>query len=62
LFSTAADLAMYAQMIVNRGSFAGVRILSPRTVDLMTEAVAVPSAFALWAGTCRRAFQSIAAN
>jgi len=45
LFSTAADLAVYAQMMLNRGSFAGVRILSPRTVDLMTEPVAVPSGF-----------------
>lgn len=45
LFSTAADLAVYAQMIVNRGSFAGVRILSPRTVELMTEPVAVPSGY-----------------
>jgi uncharacterized protein YbbC (DUF1343 family) len=42
LFSTAADLAVYAQMILDRGRFAGGRILSPRTVDLMTGPVAVP--------------------
>lgn len=42
LFSTAADLAIYAQMMLGRGNFAGERILSPRTVDLMTEPVAVP--------------------
>lgn len=41
LFSTAADLAVYAQMMINRGSYGGVRILRPRTVDLMTRGVPV---------------------
>jgi len=43
LFSTANDLAVYAQMMLNRGQYANVRILRPRTVELMTEPVAVPS-------------------
>jgi len=37
LFSTADDLSVYAQMILNRGEFEGVRILSPLSVDRMTE-------------------------
>lgn len=36
LFSTAADLAIYAQMILNGGVYHGVRILSPTTVLKMT--------------------------
>ncbi|MGH9751496.1 MAG: serine hydrolase domain-containing protein, partial [Blastocatellia bacterium] len=38
LFSTADDLAIYCQMILNRGEFQGVRILSPMGVARMTEA------------------------
>lgn len=37
LFSSADDLAVFAQMLLNRGQFKGVRILSPLTVDRMTE-------------------------
>ena len=36
LFSTADDLAIYCQMILNGGSFGGVRVLSPLTVAEMT--------------------------
>src|SRR5215213_9432439 len=36
LFSTANDLAIYCQMILNHGSYGGVRILSPLTVAEMT--------------------------
>ncbi len=36
LFSTAHDLAMFAQMLLNRGEYGGVRILKPETVDLLT--------------------------
>ena len=36
LFSTADDLAIYAQMILNGGEYQGKRILSPATVRLMT--------------------------
>jgi CubicO group peptidase (beta-lactamase class C family) len=37
LFSTADDLAVFAQMMLNGGEWNGVRILSPLTVDRMTE-------------------------
>jgi uncharacterized protein YbbC (DUF1343 family)/CubicO group peptidase (beta-lactamase class C family) len=36
LFTTAADLARYARMLLNRGSLDGVRIFKPETVELMT--------------------------
>jgi serine-type D-Ala-D-Ala carboxypeptidase len=36
LFSTAADLAKFAQMMLNGGSWRGIRILSQRSVDEMT--------------------------
>lgn len=36
LFSTVADLARYARMLLNDGSLAGVRIFRPETVKLMT--------------------------
>jgi len=37
LFSTADDLALFAQMLLNRGELNGVRVLAPLTVDRMTE-------------------------
>jgi uncharacterized protein YbbC (DUF1343 family)/CubicO group peptidase (beta-lactamase class C family) len=37
LFSTAADLAHYARMLLNRGELDGVGIFKPETVDLMTK-------------------------
>jgi CubicO group peptidase (beta-lactamase class C family) len=36
LFSTADDLAVFAAMLLNKGEYNGVRILSPLTVDRMT--------------------------
>jgi uncharacterized protein YbbC (DUF1343 family) len=36
LFSTASDLAIYAQMLLQEGEHDGVRVLSPRTVAVMT--------------------------
>ena len=36
LVSTASDYARFAQMILNRGEFDGVRLLSRKTVELMT--------------------------
>ncbi len=36
LFSTADDLAVYCQMLLNGGEFHGKRILSPLTVETMT--------------------------
>jgi uncharacterized protein YbbC (DUF1343 family)/CubicO group peptidase (beta-lactamase class C family) len=38
LFSTADDLAIYCQMILNGGQYNGVRILSPMSVAMMTRA------------------------
>jgi uncharacterized protein YbbC (DUF1343 family)/CubicO group peptidase (beta-lactamase class C family) len=43
LFSTAEDLAVYAQMMLNRGSYGGTRILSERAVATMTAAYPVSS-------------------
>ena len=37
LFSTAADYVRFAQMLLNRGELDGVRILSRKTVELMTQ-------------------------
>lgn len=37
LFSTADDLAVFAQMLLNRGEFGGIRILSPLSVTRMSE-------------------------
>jgi uncharacterized protein YbbC (DUF1343 family)/CubicO group peptidase (beta-lactamase class C family) len=42
LFSTAADLAVFAQMILNGGSYGGRRVLKPETVRLMTTPRPVP--------------------
>ncbi len=36
LFTSAADLAQYARMLLNRGSLDGVRVFKPETVELMT--------------------------
>lgn len=44
LFSTAQDLAIYAQMMASGGSYHDVRILQPETVATMTQHVAVPGA------------------
>lgn len=37
LFSTADDLAVFAQMMLNKGRFRGIQILSPLTVERMTQ-------------------------
>jgi CubicO group peptidase (beta-lactamase class C family) len=42
LFSTADDLAVFAEMILQRGTYAGKRILKPETVRLMTTPRTVP--------------------
>jgi CubicO group peptidase (beta-lactamase class C family) len=44
LLSTANDLAIYCQMILNHGSYGGVRILAPLTVAEMTRPRIVSSA------------------
>jgi CubicO group peptidase (beta-lactamase class C family) len=43
LFSTADDLVIFAQMLLDGGSYKGKTILRPETVRLMTTARAVPS-------------------
>ncbi|MEE3368925.1 MAG: exo-beta-N-acetylmuramidase NamZ domain-containing protein [Planctomycetota bacterium] len=43
LFSTAEDLARYAQMLLNQGSYQGVTVLQPQTVALMSRPVSVSS-------------------
>ncbi len=35
LFSTAPDLAIFCQMLLNRGAYGGLRIISPESVDRM---------------------------
>lgn len=42
LFSTADDIAVYAQMLLDGGAYQGKRILSPATVRLMTTRRPVP--------------------
>src|SRR5262249_15959537 len=42
LFSTADDLAIFAQMLLNEGLYGGKRILSPGVVRLMTTPRPVP--------------------
>jgi uncharacterized protein YbbC (DUF1343 family) len=42
LFSTAADLAVFAQMILNGGAYGGQRVLKPQTVRLMITPRPVP--------------------
>lgn len=43
LFSTSSDLAIYAQMMLNGGTFGDVRILSRRGVEVMTQGYPVSS-------------------
>jgi len=42
LFSTAGDLARFAQMLLNGGTLAGHRIVSRETVDLFTRRAGIP--------------------
>lgn len=37
LFSTATDLSVFAQMMLNGGEYRGVRLLKPETVELFTQ-------------------------
>jgi uncharacterized protein YbbC (DUF1343 family) len=43
LFSTADDLAVFCQMILNKGEYNGVRILSPYSVERMVSAQSLPT-------------------
>lgn len=47
LFSTAADLAIFAQMLLDGGSYHGARILSPLTVEKMTTPQSPPNQVAV---------------
>lgn len=42
LFSTASDLSHFVQMLLNNGSFKGVRILTPHSIERMTTPQVVP--------------------
>ena len=42
LFSTAADLSIFARMLLNGGVYNGTRILSPLTVAKMTTPASAP--------------------
>lgn len=43
LFATATDIAKYSQMLLNNGTYSGVRVLSPATVRLFTTTVSQSS-------------------
>jgi uncharacterized protein YbbC (DUF1343 family)/CubicO group peptidase (beta-lactamase class C family) len=43
LFSTADDLAVFCQMILNKGEYNGVRILAPYSVERMVSAQSLPT-------------------
>ncbi len=47
LFSDAEDLSIFCQMLLNGGSYRGVRILSPLTVEKMTTPQSPPDKMAL---------------
>jgi len=42
LFSTAEDLAIYARMMLGKGSYQGTKIMAPETVRMMTSEYQVP--------------------
>jgi CubicO group peptidase (beta-lactamase class C family) len=52
LFSTASDLAVFAQMMLNGGEFNGVRIVADSTVALFTARTSSPGTRALGWDTC----------
>jgi uncharacterized protein YbbC (DUF1343 family)/CubicO group peptidase (beta-lactamase class C family) len=47
LFSTADDLSIFAEMLLNGGTYRGVRILSPLSVEKMTTPQSPPNKMAL---------------
>jgi serine-type D-Ala-D-Ala carboxypeptidase len=49
LFSTAADLSMFAQMMLNGGEYAGVRIVADSTIKLFTEKKVIGNRALGWA-------------
>jgi uncharacterized protein YbbC (DUF1343 family)/CubicO group peptidase (beta-lactamase class C family) len=55
LFSTAQDLAIYAQMMIGGGEYNGVRILAPRTMAAMTQGYKI-------VGGSRNSMEGVPAN
>jgi CubicO group peptidase (beta-lactamase class C family) len=49
MFSTAADLSMFAQMMLNGGEYAGVRIVADSTIKLFTEKKVISNRALGWA-------------
>jgi len=58
LFSTANDLALFAQMLINKGCLNGHRVMSPETVQLMSTPVKVPGGFRTLGWDSRSAYSS----
>jgi uncharacterized protein YbbC (DUF1343 family)/CubicO group peptidase (beta-lactamase class C family) len=58
LFSTADDLAIYAQMILRGGEYNGHRILSPLTVRAMTTPRSVPGGFRAYGWDVQTSYSS----
>src|SRR5207244_1939739 len=58
LFSTADDLAVYAQMLLQNGEYRGRRILSPATVRLMTAPRQVPGGLRTYGWDMQTAYSS----
>jgi uncharacterized protein YbbC (DUF1343 family)/CubicO group peptidase (beta-lactamase class C family) len=58
LFSTADDLAIFAQMLLNGGQWRDQRILSPLTVRLMTTAREVPKGLRAYGWDVQTSFSS----
>jgi uncharacterized protein YbbC (DUF1343 family)/CubicO group peptidase (beta-lactamase class C family) len=58
LFSTADDLAIFAQMLLNGGTYGGQRILSPLTVRLMTTPRPVPKGMRAYGWDVQTAYSS----
>jgi uncharacterized protein YbbC (DUF1343 family)/CubicO group peptidase (beta-lactamase class C family) len=44
LFSTADDLAIFCQMLLNKGEYGGARVLAPYTIERMISAHSLPTA------------------
>ncbi|HUF30860.1 MAG TPA: serine hydrolase [Gemmatimonadaceae bacterium] len=49
MFSTAADLSMFAQMMLNGGEYAGIRIVADSTIKLFTEKRVISNRALGWA-------------
>src|SRR5262249_22480161 len=54
LFSTAGDLAIYSQMLLNGGRYGSKRVFRKNTIELFTRRQDLPPAAERWGGTRRR--------